>query len=136
MGNKKINLIASDRTKAPMLAVELRAKEYAEATVPYAADGNPSEFSMAPVGTHASLTNANLATVQTLIKPEGATMLLAQNTGTAIARYSLGGNNPSSTFGFKLPPDTWSPISIPCPGASIKFIRQADGAIIDYQWTK
>lgn len=98
-------------------------------------DGDPVDFSGEAVGAHIHKTAADLATKYTWTKPEGATGLLAQNTGTAAIRYTLDGTDPTSTLGFQLRAST-DPVIIPCPGAAIEFIREADGAALDAQAVK
>ena len=117
----------------PLTNTELRAA--AVLTKPQAPDGNPSEFSMATVGAHITTDSATLAAKQTYTKPATATALLAQNTGTKNIRFTLDGTDPTAAVGFVLPSGQM-PVLIPCPGAAIEMILEADGAILDAQWVK
>lgn len=98
-------------------------------------DDHPVQFGMAVVGAHAHVASATLATAQTYTKPDGATAVLMQNTGTQGIRFTLDGTTPESALGFQLRAYS-DPVLVPCPGASVKAIREADGAALDYQWVK
>ena len=122
-------------TDAALRAADVKITLDGEAVKPVAGDGNPSEFSMAVVGAHINVATATLASKQTYTKPEGATALLAQNTGTKNIRFTLDGTDPTASLGFVLP-YSQMPVLLPCPGAAIEMIREADGGALDAQWVK
>ena len=97
-------------------------------TVPVQADA------MIPVGAHGN--NTSLAAVATLTAPTGATELLVQALVQNV-RYTLdAATAPTATVGFQLKAGD-SPISIPvAPGASIRFVQEAAGAVLQFQWSR
>ena len=101
---------------------------------PLSLDSLPVVFGYAGVGAHISGTDISNKVV--LTRPEFATALLAQNTGTAAIRFTLDGTDPTAIKGFMLPASMPSPVLIPCPGAAIEVIQAAVGAALEAQWVR
>ncbi len=95
-------------------------------------DGNPTDFSLATVGSHVSSPTISGLTV--LTKPEGATGILMQ-TITQNIRFTLDGSNPTASGGFQLTTGQL-PVIVPCPGSYITVIQEAATASLQYQWVK
>jgi len=89
-------------------------------------------FMYNPVGNHQQ-TSATAAV--TLSPPSNAFAVRIQNSGTADARYVIGGTVvPTTTKGFVLVADE-EPIIIPVnDDTNIVVIEESSGAVIEYQW--
>lgn len=87
-----------------------------------------SGISGAPKG-YQQLTNAQLATVQSLTVPAGATVALIQNNGNQPARWRDDGVNPTSTIGQRIV----SGLTLVYASmlSAFKVTREADGASLD-----
>lgn len=85
----------------------------------------------APVGNHVQVTPD--ATVQTLTAPAGATALWIQTIGNNI-RLVRRGTPAAAGPGFQLTPAMGIRMLAVEEGESIKYIREAAGAIVQYQW--
>ena len=95
-----------------------------------ASDGNVTEFSVSVVGTHVS--GQSVSSAATIIKPGGATGILAQAI-TQNVRFTLDYSTPTASRGFQLPTGQM-PIVIPVPGTAIIVIQETATADLEYQW--
>lgn len=83
-----------------------------------------------PIGAHTQVALGAAAAV--LARPAGATQILVQVTAQN-ARFRLDGVNPTAAIGFQLQKEI-VPVIISVPGADIRIIREAAGAVLEYQW--
>ena len=91
-----------------------------------------SIFRIAVTGPH---TRTSVDSVTTVSAPLGANVIIFQAEGGTI-RYTLDGSNPSASFGFRLAvADGERRLDLPA-GAVLKFIGEASGFFVNYQWAK
>jgi hypothetical protein len=93
-----------------------------------------SDFAIVPVGVHV---RQGVDTLQTLTPPPRASILIVQAEGQTV-RYVIsgGGSNPSTTFGFRLSPTEGERRIDLNPNMTIRFIGEAAGGFINYQWCR
>lgn len=91
-----------------------------------------TEFTIYPVGNH---TRVSVDSVQTITAPNGASIIIFQAEGGTV-RYTLdnGVSTPTATFGFRLSVSDGERRLDLFSGAVIRFIGEAAGAFVNYQW--
>lgn len=82
----------------------------------------------APKG-YQQLSNAQLATVQTLTVPAGAVRASVQNNGTQAVRFRNDGTAPTSTTGQRIP--AGATVEFVGSLATLQFIQEASGTTLD-----
>jgi|GEM_PF-3272197 len=88
---------------------------------------------LVPMG-YQQLTNAQLATVQALTVPAGATIAHIQNNGSQRCRWRDDGVDPTATTGRVISPDDTEIYDAAL--ASVKIIRGGDGVTLDISYYK
>ena len=94
------------------------------------------EAPVIPVGSHTQVTNATLASAQTLTAPSDCDGILWQNIGTQNISFTIDGTTPTATKGFLLFPTTEPRVVTVGGGITLKVIRVASGAALDYVWCR
>jgi len=71
--------------------------------------------------------NTQLATVQSLTVPAGATVAIIQNNHTQPMRWRDDGQNPTGTTGLRIPANSETPLTYDATLATFRMIKQTDG---------
>lgn len=99
------------------------------------ADGSLKSSNWISAGAYQQLGSAAIASAAGLTVPSGARFAMIQNNGTQAVRWRDDGTNPTSSTGQRIAADGQYFVYDGNLSA-IKFIREADGAILDISYYK